>query len=670
MMQNNLFIRRLIVKTNEGLTAYDEAFHEGVNIISGQNSSGKSTIIRFIFFVLGGCYSDFVPEAMKCRLVVAEVEINGNIYTLKRHLEKADDGKVNKYAPMYIYFGSIQDYLADHRQKNEKWQKYGYKTTNEQRSFSNVLFELMGLPEFRADSNITMYQILRLIYLDQESPLSSIFFYDPWDKELYRETVSRLLMGLYDDGLSNAKLEKIAVEKEMEEVNASIKVAKEILKNPETMSSAFLSSMIDNLAKEVEAIIGQVQQLRSQDAEATPSGSKNTPAKAILKWEYQQLQSDIARQRNTCGKLEDAVQQLKAEIQDSTYFIEALKKKQDALDHSMTSRAYFDTLPMELCPVCLSPLHGPAEVGHCPVCQSPIDDSRGKTQAVRIRLELEHQIRESETLLKGNQTLLDDKRFQLRTAKRQLRALQSRYETAVNNVRSAREEYIDHLLQDKGYKEAEANQYRTLLEYAERYEELKQKLADLEQRNDALVRYINAAEAQVEKNEATIVKAISANGIFMLKNDEDRQTEFMTASDFKVNYKQNQAFISNQHIKLSASSSFYLKMAARFAMFFASLQIDTMKYPRLMFSDNMEDKGMEEERAKNFQRTIVQRLKEIEEQNNNFSTSNSQLSTDSKPSTLNYQLIFATSNIAEELDKPEYTIGEYYTQTNKSLKNV
>lgn len=35
-----------------------------------------------------------------------------------------------------------------------------------------------------------------------------------------------------------------------------------------------------------------------------------------------------------------------------------------------------------------------------------------------------------------------------------------------------------------------------------------------------------------------------------------------------------------------------------------------------------------------------------------------------------YQLIFATSNIAEELDTPEYTIGEYYTQDNKSQKNV
>lgn len=35
-----------------------------------------------------------------------------------------------------------------------------------------------------------------------------------------------------------------------------------------------------------------------------------------------------------------------------------------------------------------------------------------------------------------------------------------------------------------------------------------------------------------------------------------------------------------------------------------------------------------------------------------------------------YQVIFATSNIANELNKPEYTVGDYYSQANKSLKNV
>ena len=50
-MMNNLFLRRLVIYTNEGNIAYDECFHKGINIICGDNSSGKSTITHFIFFV-------------------------------------------------------------------------------------------------------------------------------------------------------------------------------------------------------------------------------------------------------------------------------------------------------------------------------------------------------------------------------------------------------------------------------------------------------------------------------------------------------------------------------------------------------------------------------------------------------------------------------------------
>jgi len=38
--------------------------------------------------------------------------------------------------------------------------------------------------------------------------------------------------------------------------------------------------------------------------------------------------------------------------------------------------------------------------------------------------------------------------------------------------------------------------------------------------------------------------------------------------------------------------------------------------------------------------------------------------------TLTYQVIFATSFVVEELNRPEYTVGEFYTRENKSLKNV
>ena len=54
-----LKLNKLLV-TKESDTAYYEVFHEGINIIRGDNSSGKSTISNFIFFALGGEFTNWL----------------------------------------------------------------------------------------------------------------------------------------------------------------------------------------------------------------------------------------------------------------------------------------------------------------------------------------------------------------------------------------------------------------------------------------------------------------------------------------------------------------------------------------------------------------------------------------------------------------------------------
>lgn len=637
-MQNNLFLNRLIIVTDEGKIAYDEKFHRGVNIIHGQNSSGKSTIVRFIFFALGGSYGDFVPEALRCQYVTAEVEINGKVYTLKRYLEKTDNGGgVKKNAPIYIYFGSMEECEEDKRP--EKWKCYGYNMSANKRSFSNVLFELMGLPEMKADSNITMHQILRLIYLDQESPLSSLFFFEQFDQTFTRETVAELLMGLYDEKLSDDKLDKIKLEDKIAELKQSIKITRQFLDDPVKQSPGFLLAQIDQLKKDMDGISEEVRKLREGETQ-----------REVQKLEYERMQGQVAELREQYQQVNDDIERLKADIRDSNYFIHALQKKIEAVDRSIATREYFDKLHLEYCPECLTKIEDNVEEGRCRLCKSPIDNSKGKSQAMRIKLELQFQIRESQKLLECDNDQLKERTAQSAILSRDLKAAQEKYDYAVRNVRSSQDERIDELIQTKGYKEGEIAQFNTLLESAEKYERLVNDLNKAEAEHERLSREIAAKESRIRKQRMIIEQAITSNGVYLLQHDQDRQAEFRFATDFKMDFGQNIVYLSDRHIKLSASSSFYLKMAARFALFLSSVQESSMMYPRLIFSDNMEDKGMEEDRSRNFQKILVNRLTEL-----------------GNP---DYQVIFATSNIAQELNTTDYTVGEYYTRENKSLKNV
>ena len=648
MTQNNLFLNRLIIITEEGKTAYDEEFHHGVNIIHGQNSSGKSTIIRFIFFVLGGSYGDFVPEALKCQYVVAEVQINGIVYTLKRYLEKNDEGtKVKKTSQMYIHFGPLSDVILNLEPFNlelESWSRFGYMTTTDRRSFSNVLFELMGLPEVKEGSNITMHQILRLIYLDQESPLSSLFFFEQFDQSFTRETVAELLMGLYNEQLSDAKLYRLKLKDRIEELKQNIKITRQFLDDPIKQSPAFLKEQIETLRKEMEDISDEVKRLRSEDALIAGTDPQSH------KLEYQRLQEQVAGLRSQLVAADKEIAHLKADIQDSTYFINALQKKIEAVERTIATREYFDKLHLEFCPECLQPIEGDVEEGHCRLCKAPVDNSKGKSQAMRIKLELQFQIRESQQLLDYNNEQLKVKTAERDALQRDLDNAQQKYDYAVRNVRSTQDERIDELIQTKGYKEGEISQFLTLLESAEKYQRLEKELSDAEEEMGKLNHYINAADSKIKRQRNLIERSICENGIYLLHNDQDRQAEFRNASSITLDYGQNIIYLDDGHTKLSASSSFYLKMAARFAFFLASVQVDSMMYPRFILSDNMEDKGLEEDRSRNFQKILVKRLTEF-----------------GNP---NFQVIFATSMIAPDLDKPQYTVGEFYTKDNKSLKNV
>jgi hypothetical protein len=283
MMQNNLFLKRLVVYTNKGEIAYNEEFHKGVNIICGDNSSGKSTITHFIFFALGAEFNDFVPEARECQVVYAEIESNGTVFTIKRYIEISEKTqKINGRIALHLFWGSFQECLNP--PSNIYWQKYEYNTTVDKKSFSNVLFEILNLPEVKEENNITIHQILRLLYIDQESPTSSLFYYDEFDKQTSREAVADLLLGIYNQDLYDYKIDLYKSEKQLDEIKSEIKITKRFFPDAFSLDTSHIETQIVNKEAEVRALDIQIQEIRN--------GINQVEYDEKSKLEFQKLQEE------------------------------------------------------------------------------------------------------------------------------------------------------------------------------------------------------------------------------------------------------------------------------------------------------------------------------------------------------------------------------------------
>jgi len=79
----------------------------------------------------------------------------------------------------------------------------------------------------------------------------------------------------------------------------------------------------------------------------------------------------------------------------------------------------------------------------------------------------------------------------------------------------------------------------------------------------------------------------------------------------------------------------------------ASCEDASYLYPRFLLMDNIEDKGMEEERSQLFQHEIIKLSEGL---------------------TTVHQIIFTTSMIAPDLNCSDYCIGDFYNEQNKTLK--
>tara|TARA_B110000211_G_scaffold152006_1_gene172889 strand:- start:575 stop:2485 length:1911 start_codon:yes stop_codon:yes gene_type:complete len=629
MDRSMFYIERLVIKKS-GFHIYDEKFHKGINVIRGDHSVGKTTILEIIFYVLGGEIKEnqWLTPADLCDVVFCQININSKTFTIKRDIEKG------AIPPIYIRSGSFE--LGD--DEAEPWKKFGPRRdeTSGRASFSQQFFELLGWDVHKSDdyANLTMHQILRLLYVDQETSSAKLLRAEDnprGDSEGIRTAIFEFLLGL--DNLDTHKLrqELLIAERRFEKVSSDLSAMYKLMGSDSTLTPEILErDIVSNLNKIVE--------LRDSPVEIEDyTGVQQERSKR-----FKQLDEKIKLFNRQLQSQKQDLLITNGEIVDCELYDKSLRYRKKSLLESRISFEEVGTVQYDHCPACWTEIKQ-VEEGHCNLCHAPLDEPERNNNYIELITELDFQIT-------SNQKVLDDYcehqsglASTIRITEAQLRDVQAEQESIAKMVNVSSQIAIENS-KKIGYLESENNNLRKMLELVRELDKNKVLKADLNGKITELKGKIEAAKSSTKSRRESVFTGLSENIISIVgseKRDNGKPYEKVfgeaTESDIEIDFAKDR-FLIDGRVKFSGSSNFVKKNSFHLALLKESLDDPKYRMPRFLMLDAIENGGMKPYRSHNFQKTIIELFKDR----------------------IDFQLIFCTSMVLDELNNGKYGVGPYY----------
>ncbi|WGL61484.1 hypothetical protein QEJ31_07760 [Pigmentibacter sp. JX0631] len=631
----SIFIKQL--KLYAGVKpAYDQKFDYGLNIIrSKDNSTGKSSILNFIYYILGGDIYSWTNAAHEIDYGLMEVELNGDIYTLLRNKNKEEEAVSIFNSPLIEV------------EKNIDIRFYSTKSIdNFNELYSNYIFEKLNIPNvaINENRNLKFQDLLGLLYSDQDTSVYSIFKNSEKSNEAIRKIISEIFIFSKDTDYLK-KLNLLAeAKKEYAKYNNNINVQNDNLSGLKLMHFNEEKLIIANKKEEINKEIFELSNITKIKK------NKNLDNEILTIMEIGEIGSnEIDKIQNKIISLREELQLVKQQIREkeiylkeSTAFLEALKDRQNAINTSLIVSKKIENIEYKFCPSCFSNnISNNFEKDCCYLCKNKIDRNVRKYSRNKALQEIEFQEKESKELFSDMQKAkkhLEEKKININ---KEIKELEKRFKNIyeISDVKSAER---DQKLIELGISQSKLKE----LEYIEGYEKDIQKMIIIKEELKVKMQQIQNDIRQIEdsglKNE--YLRFIENSMRKILKEDAKVDGTFNSISDINVYFDKNRININSS--KISASSQVILKNALHLAIFELSLKYPSVLYPRLLLLDNIDDKGMTSSRSQNFQR-IMKTL--------------------SQKYDVKHQIILTTTQIAEELDNTSCCIGDVYTASNKTL---
>ncbi|EEY87455.1 hypothetical protein ACN6TW_11535 [Acinetobacter radioresistens] len=636
MKKAALIIERLIVHNFMEEVACDLKFKKGLNIISGENSSGKSTILDFIAYTLGAENIKFKKAAKQCTNSFIQVNIFNQKITLMRKVnEKSQSG-------LSVFFGSYDESI---KMPNKGWMNFPYKNSQEKFSFSKLIFEYLNYPmPLAEDSLITMNQILRVVYADQMYT-HPIFRFEKWDSSEKRAAIRDFIFGIFEDELYDLQITLKNLKKELETKNIEYKSIKGLVERTHgQLSIDEIQDKILTKTKVKARLINEIEHYENIFNQHKIDIPSQITQQELLKIELESLNTEII-------EIENQSRSLQYDIVDSENFIKELNQRNTDIQNAKNTQQQIQNFKFKFCPSCYNPIDSiKAEGSCCHLCTSPLSTSledgvESISALLKMQTEIMFQKDESERLLSRRRRMLFEINSSLNEKKSKLLDLQAEFNSIASKWHSEFELGLINLHRQATEINAELIKFENLYNLFKEIEFVgNQKNSLIHERNQIERRIQSLERLNFHQREKVLAK-INSKLHDLLIQDLERQDEFINPEKVDIKFEDNVIFINNVGY-FSQSSLVLIRHLFHLALLSVSDKEDSMRFPQLLILDGLNDGGLEAKRAYNLQRIILNESQKLNE---------------------DFQIIAATSEVSKELNLSDHIIATF-TEKNRSLK--
>ncbi|MFT7223115.1 MAG: TolA-binding protein [Cellvibrionaceae bacterium] len=259
--------------------------------------------------------------------------------------------------------------------------------------------------------------------------------------------------------------------------------------------------------------------------------------------------------------------------------------------------------------------------------------------------ELNFQLRESKDLVDEFREEIDSITSQLPRIIRRLEEAKFEYQELEVSV-DAKDSIISEISSEMGFCKSQILALEDRREHVNKVESMRIEKEKINQRIQNLQDKLDQINAQQADRYNLVYDSIEIIAGNLLSQDGSYEPTFDEVEEVSFDFSKDKMFV-NGRSKFSASSMVIMKNSIRLAIFLHAVEDKYARLPNFLIMDNIEDKGMVDERSHNFQHLIISECKKLENK---------------------YQLIFTTSMIAPDLNGSTFCVGPMYEKGMHTLE--